>query len=183
MDHKLFEQWLFSDEPLSPDQSQALRAHLEICESCRQLSKAWSGVQSLFEEVPQMEPSPGFADRWIVRQEAQFKRELYQLNRRRTRLTLSITSLGAALFLSLMAYQLFSTVGTPMQLLFMGIFQVTSFISKLIAIKDIMTTFLAIVFGLVTPAYWAAIAAGLGLLSLLWLISLRQVFQHRRITK
>jgi predicted anti-sigma-YlaC factor YlaD len=182
MDHQVFEQWLFSDEPLSPDQSQALRAHLEICESCRNLSMAWSDVRNLFEEVPDLEPSPGFADRWRVYQEGQIRHERYYQNQRRSRITLSITSLGAVLFLSLMVYQILATVGTPMQLLFMGIFQVTAFISKIIAIKDIMITFLDIAFGLVSPAYWAGIAAGLGLLSLLWLISLRQVFQHRRIT-
>ncbi len=182
MNHQPFEQWLFSEEPLSPDQSRALQAHLETCESCRQLSAAWSGVQTLFEEVTPIEPSPGFTIRWRARQKAQLRQERYKKERQQSWITLMVSIAGAVLFLGLMVTQIFATVETPTQLLFIWIFRVTDFVSMIIAAGDLMVTIMDITFGLVAPVYWAAVAAGLGLLSLLWIFSLHQVFQHRRIT-
>lgn len=182
MDHQLFEQWLFSEEPLSPEQIQAIQAHLKTCESCRQLSAAWSSVQDLFKEATAMEPLPGFTNRWKVRQEVQTKQELNRKSQKQSWITLMVSSLGAGLFLSLMIMQILTIVKAPTELLFIGIFQVTNFISQIITVGDLVTTFISITFGLLPPVYWIAVATGLTLLSILWILSLRKVFKNRRIT-
>jgi hypothetical protein len=62
MNHLPFEIWLLSEEPLSTEDSQALQDHLQECEQCSRLREAWSGVEVLFADVPEIEPQPGFVN-------------------------------------------------------------------------------------------------------------------------
>ena len=70
MNHLPFETWLLSEEPLSEEDSQTLKDHLQECEQCHQLQEAWSGVEVLFAEVPSLEPQLGFVNRWQERLES-----------------------------------------------------------------------------------------------------------------
>ena len=64
MTHQPFETWLLSEEPLLPEDAASLDAHLETCQHCQSLQNSWSGVLNLFGEIPNVEPSPDFMNRW-----------------------------------------------------------------------------------------------------------------------
>jgi hypothetical protein len=64
MSHQPFEDWLFSNEPLEPQQKQALQDHIEECEPCQALKSALYKVEKVFEASPLPEPVPGFTQRW-----------------------------------------------------------------------------------------------------------------------
>jgi len=64
MSHQPFENWLFSDEPIEPEDSEALEAHLKQCEQCREISTALDWVYETISTVKTPEPSPGFTQRW-----------------------------------------------------------------------------------------------------------------------
>ena len=64
MNHQPYENWIFSEEPLAPDQQQALEAHLESCAHCKHLSSAIHQVEKTFASSSTVLPSTGFSDRW-----------------------------------------------------------------------------------------------------------------------
>lgn len=64
MSHQPFEDWLFSNELLEPQQKQALQGHLEECDHCQALSSALYQVEEVFDASPLPEPAPGFTQRW-----------------------------------------------------------------------------------------------------------------------
>lgn len=65
--HQPFEDWLFTEEPLAPEQFQALREHLRDCEDCRRLEASWNGVRRTLRAAPEAAPAPGFTARWQER--------------------------------------------------------------------------------------------------------------------
>jgi len=71
MNHRLFKDWLLSEEPLTTDQKQALQEHMLDCESCRNLEQSWDEVQVFFQKLPAVAPAPGFTLRWQERLTAQ----------------------------------------------------------------------------------------------------------------
>jgi hypothetical protein len=44
MNHLPFKDWLSTDEPLSPDQSLALRSHLKECDDCQHMENALTDI-------------------------------------------------------------------------------------------------------------------------------------------
>ena len=64
MSHQPFESWLFTDDTLEPEQSEALNSHLEQCENCRQMSVALDQVFKVISTSENPEPKPGFTQRW-----------------------------------------------------------------------------------------------------------------------
>ena len=70
MKHQPFENWLFSEEPLPADDGRELEDHLMDCDQCSGLENAWMDIASLFAEVPDVEPAPGFINRWQATLEA-----------------------------------------------------------------------------------------------------------------
>ena len=64
MSHQPFENWLFSDETIEPEDSTALDAHLKQCEQCRELSTTLDWVYETISTVKTPEPNPGFTQRW-----------------------------------------------------------------------------------------------------------------------
>jgi hypothetical protein len=67
MSHQPFENWLFSDEPIEPEQSKALKSHLEQCKQCNQLSIALGRVTESISTSSTPLPNPGFTARWYQR--------------------------------------------------------------------------------------------------------------------
>jgi hypothetical protein len=64
MNHQPFEDWLFSEEMLGPDQSKALESHLNQCEQCNRSLIALNEVLEVISTSRTPEPVPGFTQRW-----------------------------------------------------------------------------------------------------------------------
>jgi predicted anti-sigma-YlaC factor YlaD len=64
MNHQPFEEWIFSEKALSPDQRLGLENHLSTCADCRQLFTAWQSAEDMLHEPVTAGPDQGFALRW-----------------------------------------------------------------------------------------------------------------------
>lgn len=67
MSHQPYETYLFSGEPLNPDQQSSLEAHLLTCEGCAHLAHAMDHLDQAFFNSTAPSPKPGFTDRFQVR--------------------------------------------------------------------------------------------------------------------
>ncbi len=67
MSHSQYDDWLFSDDLGSAQESGELRQHLAVCAQCRALQAAWSQVRRDLEGSPLVAPRLGFGARWEAR--------------------------------------------------------------------------------------------------------------------
>ncbi len=82
------------------------------CDQCSGLEDAWMDVAILFTEVPEVEPAPGFVNRWQATLEADQAAVKTMRQRWQSLIFLVLVANGAALALVLMGVQLFNTYGS-----------------------------------------------------------------------
>ena len=119
--HQPFNDWLFTDEPLTVDHTRQLQDHLHTCEHCRKQQLAWLGVQHLVRATGQVAPAPGFAFRWQTRLVA---RRLERQHRIAWWFFLLVSTLALGL-IALLGWQVVQAYAGPEQIL-AGVMLVTS---------------------------------------------------------
>ncbi len=67
MDHQPFEQWIFDDNLHSPQQNTLLQEHLEECNDCMKLDRAWADIEKELLKPVMLSPSAGFLNRFQSR--------------------------------------------------------------------------------------------------------------------
>jgi len=97
MSHQPFETWLFSEEPLEPEQSKSLGDHLNQCEDCREMSMALDQVVEVISTSRSPDPAPGFTQRWYQHLSA------YRQKRQRQQIWLIVLGVFALATLILLA--------------------------------------------------------------------------------
>jgi predicted anti-sigma-YlaC factor YlaD len=180
MNHQPFENWLLSDEPLSQDNADELDTHLEHCENCRELKNSWSDVVDLFQDVPDVEPLPGFAVRWQER--LSFEHQIEKIVRHRWQSIIVLILIGNVIagLVFLLSTQLFSTFETPLSLLLTGVYRLASFVTFFNAIQNIFFTLLRTATSVVPVGLWVVIGVGLVGSCAIWIISLTSLNVLRR---
>ena len=178
MNHQPYEDWLYSDEPLSPQQNRDLKKHLQVCDSCTQLSESWVDIQNLFRATPEVKPQSGFSARWLTRLE---ERE-NKTKQRQSWIMLVITGGVAIFILLIMSINLILSVDQPIQLLFLGTNKVTEWLLIINATNEILSALVELVSIVVPTGWWVIFAILISFLCLLWIFSLKQLVQPRRIT-
>jgi predicted anti-sigma-YlaC factor YlaD len=103
MNHQPFENWIFTDGPLQPEDQEKLNEHLQSCESCRRLSLAMEGVRQTFISAPSPAPAPGFTHRW---QERLAVHRHARQQRRMWILTLAMFGLASVISLAILLLEL-----------------------------------------------------------------------------
>ncbi|HZD55798.1 MAG TPA: zf-HC2 domain-containing protein [Anaerolineales bacterium] len=176
MNHQLFEDWLFSEDPLSPDQVQALEDHLKTCDSCRQLSVAWSEVETLFVSAPPAMPAAGFTARWKAHWRFQLADKNHKRQQKQTWAIFGVTTLGTILLFMLMFGQFRSAIDTPTDLFLFWVTWMTSLLSYANAVQDVSLTLLRTLLSVLPLSYWVVSLSALCALSLLWIFSLRHFY-------
>lgn len=178
MKHQPFEDWLFSSEPLAPSETAALQAHLQNCDSCRQLSGAWIEVEDWLKRSPVVAPASGFVNRWQDRLAAEQQR----LHRRQSLAMLGF-SIGAAflLFSSLVILTL-PLLKEPNVLFWTSLYRLMSIFSVANTASDFL-----IGLGRSLPAGvpligWVLLAGVLSELCVLWVVSFRLLTNPRRVS-
>jgi hypothetical protein len=178
MNHLPFEDWILSDEALSPEQSSHLQAHLMSCDSCRHLSESYLDVKQLFTGSPKIKPADGFRDRWLMRLE---KEEIK--TRQRQTLIMFILTGGAALsILMILGLQVFKSIDQPMDILIFGANTLTQLLSIIFAINEITSALLELVSIMIPPVWWVVFVTLISLMSILWLYSIKRIMLARRIS-
>jgi hypothetical protein len=182
MSHQPFETWLLSSEPLSAEQDRALQEHLAVCQFCQQLSTAWSDVQNLIQMVPPVQPAGGFAARWQARLAGESFQALRKQQRRQSWWVLLAATGIASLLFTLLAVQVLAAYETPAQLFLVWLYRLVDLLSLANTLQELLVTLPGVLLTAIPPFWWAVFATLVGLLSLLWIVSLRQLMLPRRIT-
>ncbi|HEX6305270.1 MAG TPA: hypothetical protein VFZ76_13845 [Anaerolineales bacterium] len=176
MNHQQYEQWLLSEEPLSREQSEELRAHLNSCEGCQRLSAAWSEVRQFIRSTPTVEPESGFVARWQARLELEKASEKQALHRRQSWIALIFTALTAISLLVVVVTQIASIFSTPSQFVVYWVAQMTALLSTANAVQELADVLIGTVAGVIPLSYWITFIASLSALFLFWILSLRQIY-------
>jgi anti-sigma factor RsiW len=89
MNHKRYEEWIFSDGELTAGDRRALDDHLTACDRCRRLERNWRAVGNALSAAALRGPTPGFSARWTRRLEQDDRR-------RQTRRSMAMAGVGFA---------------------------------------------------------------------------------------
>lgn len=176
LEHQPFESWLLSGEPLNPEQAQALKEHLDGCPACRSLTTAWSEVTRFIQAVQPVQPAPGFSARWQVRLAEQRTTQLARKQRRLSIWMMALWFSGAVVLIGLTL-----ALSSPAELVLTAFSEIAALFTFFDFTKDLLFTLISTAFTLTPPFLWVIGLGGLGVLSILWIISLRQIVEAWRI--
>ena len=180
MNHQPFEEWLLSDENLTPEEEQALQAHLETCEECPQLIEAWQEVRSEIRRLPEVAPAPGFSKRWEARLEA----ERIRRQRRLTWFLLALSGLGAIGVALGGVYQRYGHFPSPIELLSGLMSSLTSGAATAEQIGNFFYALFQSVPLVVPIVLWVLVSTTLFVWTLVWIITvwrlpiIKGVYKH-----
>lgn len=170
MNHRFFEERLFTDDPLSAGEQLLLDDHLQTCEHCRALRAAWQETQVELRLAEWVAPREGFSMRWRER----YLRRTAQAQQRRALAVFLVTTLLAAFF----AFPFYISIASPSQPLWMRVVITLYNLSALIPIMEGISTFVLTVFRafsqVITPAVEIAISVAFMGLTVIWLAMLRK---------
>jgi hypothetical protein len=176
--HLPFEDWLFSDEPLDPQQNRALQGHLEGCLTCREKDLAWHEVETRLKAAPVLSPAPGFTMRWQARLAAERLRK-----ERRQTLNILLFSLGGAgLLLFILAWLVLPALRSPEPLFWASVYRLFSLFTLANLARDSFFSFIQSITGVVPLTLWILFAGLVSELAVLWIVTLRLLTKPRRVT-
>lgn len=79
MNHRQYEEWLLSEEPLERDDDKALRLHLSSCKACAELAHGWQEARAFLRHAEIPAPDAGFTQRWEQRlADEEYRRKSWQ---------------------------------------------------------------------------------------------------------
>ena len=106
MDHRHFEERIFTEGELSTADRRALNEHLAVCDRCLRLERSWRAARGRLTSTAVAAPAPGFSARWSQRLEQDNRRR----RDRRSLTLLSAAFTAAALYFSVFGVRLLETI-------------------------------------------------------------------------
>jgi hypothetical protein len=166
MNHRPFEDWLLTEEPLTSQQKRELNAHLQTCHSC----SAMVEVNLAFRSVRQAEPAAGFVDRFQVRLVAQRK-----AMRRRNVVGFAILVLSVVGLLMGLAWPVLkAAVESPVDLLGSWLSSLVNLWASLQVLFHAGSVLFRVAPGFVPGYIWAILLFALTGWSVVWVFSLKK---------
>ena len=172
MNHQPFENWILSEETLSPENAGALQDHLETCNQCRELQAVWVEVVDLFQGVPDVEPVPGFVNRWQERLAVERQVELSIRHRWQSIIMLILIGNVIAGLVVLLGSQFLTTFDTPLSLVLSGVYRLASMVTFINVVQNVFATLFRTIISVVPVGLWAVLGIGLVGAVAIWIISL-----------
>jgi hypothetical protein len=179
MNHQPFENWLLSEEPLSIEQSRALKEHLDTCERCCQIDSSWDGVQSLIQEAPVLVPAPGFTLRWQERQALQRRKN----QQRQSWILFVITGGIAAALLAALGISILSVIKEPDQLLIFSVYRLVTLLIDVEAAGGFLSLLIKSLVSAVPLATWMGLIGLASMISVLWFVLFKRLIMQRRVVQ
>jgi hypothetical protein len=177
MNHQPFDMWLFEEEALSPDQDRALADHLESCEHCRALAAAWRAVEGQLHSTSQIEPAPGFTQRWL----ASLADDRQRAGQRQLSIVLLSTTIGLVTLTLLFGAQLLPLLQPVIPAITQWFSKIIGVIAHLNLVGEIYSILFEIMVEGIPIVYRVALPISLAGLSAMWIVSLyRLSFQNLR---
>lgn len=171
MSHQPFELWIFTQEDLSPEQTEALQAHLQSCVNCYGLAAAWRQVEPLVINTQMVAPTPGFVERWELRLE----KERLRIQRRQS-LWAFAGSLGFAMFsLVLLAAITLLSLNSPIE----WFLALTSRVATLFYLVDAIQHSFIILQVSVPVSWWIGGGLTIAAMCILWVFSIQKLAVRR----
>lgn len=184
MNHEPFEDWLLEDpdqlgQSLDAHETASLSAHLETCESCRQLALALREVESELRVAPVLAPAAGFSSRFQVRLEAEQRR----LHKRQSLAVLYFLIGGATLLFGSLLILALPLIQTPNVLVWTFLYRLIGIVSLVEAAQGVLRVLFQTITGVISPAGWVILAGVMSELGVLWVVSLRLLTHPRSVTQ
>jgi predicted anti-sigma-YlaC factor YlaD len=176
-DHQYFEERLLTEATLSPEEAVQLQEHLQTCESCQRLSRAWREVEEQLVKSPVVSPAPGFIRRWQVR----LMDEREKIRRRQTTLILSLCVGGAILSLLVVGFLLLPLIQSPYPYFLVWTYQVVTSIYFASSMSSALGTVMQTIYELMPPTLWIAVCIATGALCALWIFTIQKLTSPRRV--
>ncbi len=163
MNHRPFDEWLYSGHPLSQAETRELQAHVRTCTYCSSIAE----LNRLLKEAPLVSPAEGFTGRWQARlaanRFAQRNREIWGL---------VVLVMGAISMLAvLIGPVLQAGISSPERLISSWVSYWMFLFTSFRTVQEVSSVVLRVLPGVVSPVWWAAAAAGFFGLSLVWALS------------
>jgi hypothetical protein len=182
MNHQPFEDWLFYEESLTPEENNELKHHLENCDHCRKLQDSWLGVVNLFNDVPEVGPTPNFVSKWQER--LIFERQMDMVVRNRWQSMIMLILIGNVLagLVFLLSTQFFTSFDISVSLILTGINRLVSILTFFNAAQNLFLTLVRTISSIVPPALWAILGFGLLGACVIWFVSIASLTVIKRRT-
>jgi hypothetical protein len=176
--HQLFKDWLFSEEPLDPQDELALQEHLRTCEQCQNQRQAWNGALHFLQSAHQVSPAQGFLNRWQERLTAQRLRRQYKW----AWAFFGVAALMALAILAFLGWQAVEALRTPQDLLLFLFLRLAGWITLFNSLGDYLSIFRALFPAL--PVLGLVFFVGfISMISVLWLATYKRLSAVRRIVE
>ncbi len=170
MSHPRFEDWILNPEDRSPEERQALQAHLDGCESCRRLNAAVARLDVTMANMPTVAPRQGFLDRWQSTLQADRKSR----ERRGAGLAFALAG-GSALAVAIsLGITFWEQAKAPAQIANQWLIALMEFLNQIRSAPTLLRIGLDILED-VHPGWWLTLAAALGGLAALWIYLLYRI--------
>ena len=176
--HQPFREWLNSDNPLPPEQAQALQNHLQGCDDCRQYEEAWQQVKQSFQIAGIVQPAAGFGARWQLRL-AEQKRLLHR--RQSLFLLLLMGGVSFSLLFLVLSGQMADLAHSPNQFLLILIYRLISTVFALKEFGDIVVGFTKPFMSVLAVPFLVGLVGVCSFLSVLWAAVFRRITSSRRV--
>lgn len=175
--HPHFEAWLFSEDSLNSQEAALLQAHLESCETCRNLFDALQTVERELHASPMLAPEPGFSRRW----EARLVSQRLMRQRWQTNLALACSAAILLAFLGALAWLSLPVLQNPFAYLLILVYRLTSFYYTLTELSNGLGLVVRLVLALAPPTLWIALAVVAASLTALWTVTYRKLSSMWRL--
>lgn len=182
MNHQPFEDWLFYEESLSPEENNELKTHLESCNQCRKLQDSWLGVMDLFRDVPEVDPALDFVIKWQDRLSSDRQMDLIVRNRWQSMIMLILIGNVLAGLVFLLSTQFFTSFDMSVSLILTGINRLVSIVTFFDAAQNLFLTLVRTISSVVPPVLWAILGFGLLGACVIWFVSIASLTVIKRRT-
>jgi hypothetical protein len=176
MNHLPYEEWLLSDEPLSPEEQGQLDEHLITCESCQQIAFALQSVAIAIQETPEVMPAPGFTQRWQARQ-------IQRRSAQRSRITwivFVLCTVGAFAALLGLALPQVGGLPTPVEMISSLLHSTSSLLVTLQDIQDVLSAIFTHMPLAVPVLLWIIVTMSVAVWSVIWFVFIWRLPKIRR---
>lgn len=170
MNHQPYESWILDETTLSLAEQRQMKDHLDSCAACRKLATGWIAARRSMRAAPPARPAPGFTGRFQARL-AERRALQHQLQARRFVLITTTASM-LALF-ALMAYLAFTTSFATLLVNALGL--ATRLVIQWNNAQQVIMSLWHALPIYIPVAIWVILSTGLGLLGLIWAVSLWRI--------
>ncbi len=169
MNHRPFEDWLLTDQPLDSQQQRELQNHLRDCASCNAIAESNMALRL----TRMVSPEPGFADRFSLR----LARRREEIARRQILGTIVLVLAGTALTVAVAGPYLQEALASPATWITAIVGYFLFVITTLQVLSEASEVLLSVLASFLTPAGWMVAALAFAGLATFWTYAIRRARQ------